>query len=259
MLAATLLLATFLAAPSEPCRAGERAYLGIHVRAGAEHVEVVAIDAESPASTSGLAPGDRLIAVNGTTLKSAEALEAIVAARCPGQKIILKSSDAYGFRETLIVLEALPTNDAPKLGEVTTAREARVTGGWNDWYGWKIAVADVSSVGLLSVGLGMEAGEIAVFSLGTAGLSAPIIHLTHENPVRALGSLGLRIGLPALGVFFARNVACGNRCDWPGSEDSANALSLFGGALGFLAASLIDIFALGWDQYHQPSDNMRLE
>lgn len=244
MVVPAFLFAALIGAAGGPCREGEHAYLGIHLRAGAEHVEVEAIDPESPASGSGLAPGDQLVAVNGVTLTEPGQLAAIVASRCPGQKIILKSRDGYGFRETSIVLEVSRAVAAPKIDARTTLSDEPRSGGW---YGWKVAVLDGTAITLTSLGVATETGEIAVVSVGAAALGPPIIHLTHDNRGRALGSLALRIGLPAVGAFMARNGFCGAHCNEREESASLNIISLFGGAVGFLAASLIDIFALSWD------------
>ena len=72
------------------------------------------------------------------------------------------------------------------------------------WYGWQTIIADVGSVGVMTLGAWgastVDDGLTGpVFLLGVGGLvlTSPIIHLAHDNSW-ALGSLGLRFAGSAL-------------------------------------------------------------
>lgn len=115
-------------------------------------------------------------------------------------------------------------------------------------YRWQLVVAD-----LATFGLGFATQSSAIPLLGYFGAS-PMVHAMHGNHGRALGSLGLRIGLPTAGVLVGMAVAA-PRCAresqepqvdhefWPdfcGGEEMA--VGLLGG-IG--AAYLIDWMFLG--------------
>jgi hypothetical protein len=63
------------------------------------------------------------------------------------------------------------------------------------WYGWQILISDASSLVLAGF-----AGP-----LGAAGylVAPPLIHVSHGQGMRALASVGLRIGLPLAGAAIA--------------------------------------------------------
>jgi hypothetical protein len=78
----------------------------------------------------------------------------------------------------------------------------------------------------------------------------PIVHLAYEQPLLALGSFGLRVGLPVAGVWMANLVA---PCE------TGEAEFICGGAFGFagaLAAMLIDDIVLG--KAPRPSEEYEL-
>jgi hypothetical protein len=117
------------------------------------------------------------------------------------------------------------------------------------WYGWQTLALD----GGLIVG-GIVALHFAIDSDTRTGVvetlawtpavayvvGGPTIHLIHKEPWRALGSLGLRTGLPALGG--AMGVGVFATCPPPGGEYGNCGLGEFvvGVSVGVLAASLID-------------------
>ena len=95
-----------------------------------------------------------------------------------------------------------PPADAPTEQVVTTR------------YGWQIAAVDVAVVAA-AAGLGENGGV----QVGIAGLllGGPIVHLAHGHSGRALGSLGLRAGVPVAGTF-AFALACNASDDDPSGE-----------------------------------------
>jgi hypothetical protein len=107
-------------------------------------------------------------------------------------------------------------------------------------YRWQTALSDGAAVGLFMLGASSNSSGLADAGLGTYLLGAPIIHLSHNRPGRAAGSLALRLGLPILGVMVglkshAHSCPNGDICDeGPGAEA---VLGLLGGVV---AASVID-------------------
>jgi hypothetical protein len=115
-------------------------------------------------------------------------------------------------------------------------------------YGSETLTADAISAGVMVAGLFLPSTKGVVGSLGLGGyvLAAPAIHIAHGNPGRALGSLGLRLGMPvglgADGVYVGVALV-GKEC---------NGIQCFGGfvvgailgGLGFLSgmvgASVLD-------------------
>jgi len=68
------------------------AILGVHVRppaSGRAGVEVVALAPDSPATTSGLAPGDIIYALDGQRVQSPAELQAQMLTRKPGETVVL--------------------------------------------------------------------------------------------------------------------------------------------------------------------------
>lgn len=114
-------------------------------------------------------------------------------------------------------------------------------------YGWKIGIVDLLSLAAAGAGLFMvmiaeiEASDsdeggpadissgTLVLAVGTAGylLGGPIIHGAHRNHGGVVKSLGLRVGLPLLGVLAGRLDADG---------DSSGAR----GAVAGLVAMIVD-------------------
>ena len=120
-----------------------------------------------------------------------------------------------------------------------------------DYYGWQIFLTDAASVaaGFAAGGDDLNRG-LAVFGSGYV-LGGPIVHLSHGNPGHALGSLALRVGLPALGAWalFGPERACHDTPDTEGScGEDVIARAVAGvvlGALGVTTASLLDWTVLG--------------
>jgi hypothetical protein len=131
------------------------------------------------------------------------------------------------------------------------------------WYGWQTLSLD----GLLLVGgiatlqlsnSRSDLAETLVWApvVGFA-VGGPAIHLVHREPWRALGSFGLRVGLPVLGGAIGTGLIA--TCP-PAEGDYGNcgiAELLLGAAAGVLAASLIDGLALARES-PPSSPNLRL-
>jgi hypothetical protein len=120
-------------------------------------------------------------------------------------------------------------------------------------YRLQTLLSDLTVVGLGVVasknnGSGDTLGPVAV---GVYFLGAPAVHIAHHHYARAAASLALRVGLPLLGVAIGSALGkgqCSEYCD----NDSDIAGAVFGGMVGVLAASLIDIGYLSRGETVQP-------
>lgn len=106
------------------------------------------------------------------------------------------------------------------------------------WYGGQTLMVDLISVPL-----------VAVSGLGVAGylVGAPLIHFAHDNPGRALGSIGLRIWLPVLGGLIGKSPSSGG-----GGILSVDDGALIGAGLGIVSAWLIDSLVLAYEDQPAP-------
>jgi hypothetical protein len=126
------------------------------------------------------------------------------------------------------------------------------------WYGWQTLLSDLGVIGLWSAAYAVDDAkygsaspqnyDIATNVLGWAGLAvyalgAPAIHAAHGNGRKALGSLGLRIGLP-LGGALAGALIGSATCGGSNSNDDVVSCPVIFGLLGFLgggvAAPIVD-------------------
>jgi hypothetical protein len=150
---------------------------------------------------------------------------------CAKAKLIKQSSVAASAEQ------ASPVDDDPAAGEEPRYR----------WYGWQTLSTDAAALALAllagtssGAGISSSAGEaLGWLALGTYGLGAPAVHFVHRNPGRALGSFGIRLGMPIAGAFAGASLASG--CDGFLCEASGAALGLLigvGGAVAIDAAVL---------------------
>jgi hypothetical protein len=121
-------------------------------------------------------------------------------------------------------------------------------------YRWQTALADGAALSMVVLGASSESGSLVDMGLGTYLFGAPIVHLSHNRPGRAAGSLALRLGLPILGLMVGiKSHTCHaspDLCDeGPGAEA---VIGLLGGVI---AASVIDtaFLAKGDDAPARPS------
>jgi hypothetical protein len=159
---------------------------------------------------------------------------------------------------------SLESNSVPRL-PASAPRDTK-----RAWYGWKTLTLDAAAAGVALGGLaafdGSEASSAVVGSLAlsTYGFGAPVVHLLHDEPSRAIASLGLRVGLPvvALGMVVAGS---DNECG-PGQAEGEDAaacqaherkLALVG-VLSVVAASAIDATFLTWHAPAPPDRGLTL-
>lgn len=114
-----------------------------------------------------------------------------------------------------------------------------------------LLASDGAALALVVGGLAMhnEASAIvALTGVGTYALAAPMVHVAHEQPMRALGSLGMRIGFPvagaALGVGIVAAACDPSESGW-GCLAAAAGLGGVGFFTGVLTAMVVDDAVLG--------------
>jgi hypothetical protein len=115
------------------------------------------------------------------------------------------------FLVSLLALTALPSLESiaraddplavdPAAAEPASSGSAPPT----RWYGWQSLMADAGSIALLIAGGAVQkSGGETLALLGGCGFvfGSPLIHLAHEHPSKALGSLALRVLVPAATTF----------------------------------------------------------
>src|SRR5688572_18245884 len=121
-------------------------------------------------------------------------------------------------------------------------------------YGWPMVLVDAGAFALWAATLANENQIVARATLGNSlglyGLVPPIIHVLNAEPLRGLGSFGLRIGAPVVGALFAEVLAFivaaanGNNIihNDRESEKPQVAAALAGATLGALTAAAFDDF-----------------
>jgi hypothetical protein len=108
------------------------------------------------------------------------------------------------------------------------------------WYGWETLLSDAVSISMLLVAAESDEGPVAVIGLGIYALGGPAIHFGQGETLNGLGSVGLRLGLPAIGGLIGAQVSDGCR----GYECFEGAG--YGILLGMGAAVVLDAALLGY-------------
>jgi hypothetical protein len=75
------------------------------------------------------------------------------------------------------------------------------------WYGWQTLSVDGASLAVLIGGASADAGAIAGIGALGAVAGAPVVHVIHDRPGAAVGSLGLRLALPIIGAAVGAGAA----------------------------------------------------
>jgi len=133
------------------------------------------------------------------------------------------ASPRYGYERT-----ASSEDDAPEL-----------------WYGWQTIVADGLSLAVLVGGAAGDAGLFIGVGYGGFVLSAPIAHIVHKNPGRAVGDLGLRLVVPIIAASIAHNRhACGD----PYREHDCNVWVALSAVGSMVVVSAIDAAFLTYER-----------
>jgi hypothetical protein len=88
------------------------------------------------------------------------------------------------------------------------------------WYGWQTLTTDGAAIALLATGVATSSAGLAEFSAATFALGGPIVHLAHERGGTAAASLGIRVGLAAVG--FLGGVAAARNCGSSSGQEDDN-------------------------------------
>jgi hypothetical protein len=144
-----------------------------------------------------------------------------------------------------------PLTTAPK-GEPASAEAAgRPSPEWQ-WYGWKIAVADVVPLTLLTL---RAAGKAETAPVGVVGgllfaFATPFIHGLEERPGRLPGSVAMRIGAV---LFYGGLLSNAENCNGdvqPIGTSQGCPRQTVTVMLAPLLVAAIDSLAMGWT--HEP-------
>jgi hypothetical protein len=127
------------------------------------------------------------------------------------------------------------------------------------WYGWQNLAVDGGALAFSVAAAGVDSSDspggsenlTQALLLGAVvgyGAGGPAIHLVHGHPWKALGSLGLRGGLPVLGGAIGLASAT---CPPPDGGDYGNCglgELIMGAAAGVVIALVIDDGFLTWEK-----------
>jgi hypothetical protein len=170
---------------------------------------------------------------------------------------------------------ATPQKPGPAAGREipASAGTSRVEGLQRQWYGLPLAIADLGAIGTTAAGFGIWVSDpslshlpgwpVLFTGLGAYALDGMIVHAANGEIGKGFGSLGMRVGMPALagvtGVFVAGlGLAAAGGChsQHVAPEDYC-ALDYLGWGFfigvgaGMVAASVIDNTLLA---YKNPAD-----
>jgi hypothetical protein len=129
------------------------------------------------------------------------------------------------------------------------------------WYGWQtLALDGFLLVGVMALAQQADGNQselsetLAWVPVVGFAVGGPTIHIVHREPWRAVGSLGLRAGLPVLGGAIGTGMLA--TCPPPDGDYGSCGLGelIIGAAAGVLAASLIDGLALARESAKKSSD-----
>jgi len=145
-----------------------------------------------------------------------------------------------------------------------------------EWYGLPLLVSDLASAALWSLAAGAAtsgpnnpAGALVVLGVPGYLITSPIVHAVHGHGWRAVGSVVLRLALPAAGGVVGAFVGAetcttppvpadalagsyyeGAGCGWP---DGAITGALVGVVITGLGAMVIDDAVLAWGPPDEPT------
>ena len=128
------------------------------------------------------------------------------------------------------------------------------------WYGWQTLLSDAASGSVMLTGATLlkdhDGLSTAVVVSGLMGyeLGAPVVHILHHQRGHAPASLGLRLGLPLLGGLAGVGIGA-MACNPDESRQIPCTFTglLIGGAIGMVAAPIIDAFALAYEKANRDS------
>jgi hypothetical protein len=143
---------------------------------------------------------------------------------------------------------------AQSAGDAPRSSQAAVPEPVRGWYGWQTLVADGASVMAFTGALALYrpssggAQDLSAGLLVLAGsgyvVGAPALHLAHDAPWKAAGSFGMRLGLPAAGLFAG--LALAPRCSGLRCMDGLGSGAV-GALLGLVGAIVVDAAVLAFE------------
>jgi hypothetical protein len=120
------------------------------------------------------------------------------------------------------------------------------------WYGYETIAADATAGALTALSFQTNSGPASWGAIGVYVLGAPIVHAAHGRPLAALGSLGLRIGLPLLASAVGAATADCSSGRVVNDDDCHFGPSIAGLAVGIVLGAIIDSAAIAWDPPSSP-------
>ncbi|WP_437683355.1 hypothetical protein [Sorangium sp. So ce131] len=129
--------------------------------------------------------------------------------------------------------------------------------GQRAWYGWQHIVVLGGSGLLVPLTVVLDAPPLLLASFGGFALGGPIIHWGHGNIGKGFASLGINFGGALAGGALGAALASGAEV---GRHVEPVAVGFFfGGCAGLLAANIVDIAVLAYEEHKPESyDYIRL-
>jgi hypothetical protein len=107
------------------------------------------------------------------------------------------------------------------------------------WYGWQIIMADVTS----TVALVTLVNKAEGYAFLPYVVLAPGVHVANGQPLNGLASVGIRFGVPIVGILIGAAVESG--CS---ALETCLAGPAYGMLFGMLGAMVIDASLLAYDE-----------
>jgi hypothetical protein len=120
------------------------------------------------------------------------------------------------------------------------------------WYGYQTVSADATAAALTALSFQTNSGAASWAAIGVYLLGAPVVHAAHQRPLAALGSLGLRIGMPLLAAAVGAATADCSSNRVLNDENCEFGPSVVGAGIGLILAAVIDSAAIAWDPPSSP-------
>jgi len=120
------------------------------------------------------------------------------------------------------------------------------------WYGWQVLAVDGVAAGLFATAAATDSRPVLNTGIVVYALSAPVVHGVHLRPWPAVGSLALRLVVPAFfGFMGAASVSCTREyADEPEGEeciDRQNRRAIGGLIAGAAVATGIDASLIAFE------------
>jgi len=91
-------------------------WLGVSGKTADGGVELTDVVSGGPAHDAGIATGDLIVAVDGESMESFEALASLIRAHSPGDMVTIRVEHDGDTKDVDVTLSARPTNDLPDIG-----------------------------------------------------------------------------------------------------------------------------------------------